>query len=655
MLMRRALSPVWIILLIGSFPTSSLVAQNTVAGNLAAAALADQAGKYGVAAHYYQSALSQAAPDQAAAAWVAEARAALARDYFLLHRYNASLKAAGAALRTPSQLKRSSLAEAYLVVGMDELALNSLSGAIEHLQCALALNPDSGTARLALGDAYARSNRLEEAATAYRAQLKRTPAVADAWYKLGIVYSRLAAQTVANFEARHPGAPVIQRLIAERFLEREDGAQALRVLLPVLRANPRLPDVHADLGLALFSLGHTDEAVEQFEAEVAEDPDSPRAQWGLAEAAVLAGHWQEASARLTALKNSNPNQLQELLESAPSQPLRDAWQKGQLQVPHQADPAARLWATWLDNSGVAVRVASKPADSHDCERLPTVATMTPGRWLSTACYEKLRTGLERRASLTPAQGEKLAEADFRLGDYEASRAAAERLSAQQPGDPWAVEWIGRSYEELAYECFRRLASLNSNSARVYQMLAQLDANRFRWNRAEREYLEAIRLEPNLPDLHLGLGTVYWQAHRWADAERELRITLLLDPASPVANYELGDALVEQHRWGAAVTHLRKAIGNHAVSYRARLDLAQAEAETGSARQAISDLLPVASEDQDGVLHYRLAMLYRMLLETKQAHASLAESERLRRASASKAQLEIQQAEQEARSLQLPSK
>jgi tetratricopeptide (TPR) repeat protein len=246
---------------------------------------------------------------------------------------------------------------------------------------------------------------------------------------------------------------------------------------------------------------------------------------------------------------------------------------------------------------------------------------------------------------------KLAEADFRLGDYEASRAEAERLRNRQQRNAWAAWWLAHSYDALAYACFEKLASINPNSARVHEILAQTDAEHYQWNRAEKEYEEAIRLEPTLPDLHLGLGTAYWQAGQWTEAERELKTTLELNPASAVANYELGDALVEQHQWQAAIPCLQKAIQDEAVAYRARLDLAQAEEETGDARLAIEDLLPVAAQDRVGVLHYRLAILYRKVGEITQAQTALAQSQHLRQDSAQKAQLDVQQAEEEIRGVQ----
>jgi tetratricopeptide (TPR) repeat protein len=267
---------------------------------------------------------------------------------------------------------------------------------------------------------------------------------------------------------------------------------------------------------------------------------------------------------------------------------------------------------------------------------------------------RLFSALERRRAPDSATLAKLAEAEFRLGDYEGSRAAAARLARLQPSNGWAAYWLSRSYEALAYRCFRRLSSMNPNSARVQEMLAQLDASHFHWTQAEKEYQSAIRLAPGLPDLHLGLGTVYWQAGNWAQAEGELESTLKLDPASPVANYELGDCYVEQHRWLAAIPYLRRAVADAAVSYRARLDLAQAEENTGDGRRALQDLLPVANQDHDGVLHYRLALLYRSAGDATLARRALARSEDLRRSSAQTAQHQIQQAEEDLHNLQSSS-
>jgi tetratricopeptide (TPR) repeat protein len=54
--------------------------------------------------------------------------------------------------------------------------------------------------------------------------------------------------------------------------------------------------------------------------------------------------------------------------------------------------------------------------------------------------------------------------------------------------------------------------------------------------AEKEYLKALRLRPDLPDLHLELGQVYANSPRWPKAEAEFRAEAKLQPFEAEAAY-----------------------------------------------------------------------------------------------------------------------
>jgi tetratricopeptide (TPR) repeat protein len=634
----RAVSSLVIVLLVVPF---FAFGQNSISNDLSAAAAAEREGNYAGAVAYYGRVLDklQGQPAQMGV------RVQMAKDYFLLRRYEDSLSVLKPALaQTPGEQSRFG-AGAKLVAGMDELELNQLPSAIEYLRAALGVDPQSGTARLALGDAYARSGRLKDAAREYRTQLRRTPEVADAWYKLGVVYSKLSAETVQEFDQQYPDNPIVSQLHAERLLASGDSAAALRLLIPILRARLDQPDVRADIGTALLNLGRARVAAHEFQAELSQDPESPAALLGLAEAEALQRNWQAVFNPVIHLIRFHPRELRQALEVPPPKTLRQNWQLSR--VPERwADSApGKLISGWLQNSTTGIDLVSQSSDTCASTNVSTDSPATAlGIWLTDGCYRMLSSALEARRHLSDTALAKLAETEFRLGNYDRARAEASILAGRQRSNGWAAYWLARSYDALAYQCFEKLASATHGSPRVQEMLAQMDAARFKWTRAEKEYQSALRLAPGLPDLHLGLGTVYWQAGDWAQAEPELTTTLKLDPASQVASYELGDCYVEQHRWATAIPYLQRALTDPDVSYRARLDLSQAQAETGDGRGAIQELLPVANEDHDGVLHYRLALLYRKFGDSVRARKALARSQELRHASARAAQQQIDSAE-----------
>ncbi len=623
--------------------------QNSAPPELAAAQAVEKAGRYDEAARYYRRFLAAESSPRRSAAMV-EARTGLARAYFMLRRYDASLRVLAALPFENTGSGPALPASAWLVRGLDNLQLNQLPEAVRSLRAALALDPASGTARLALGDALARSGRLEAAAEEYREQLRRTPQVADAWYKLGVVYDQLVGKLSAEFFRQHPPAGLAARLTAEQRLDRGDDWGAARALLPVLQSphpanSAGEPGLHAELGTALLRLGYPNAAAEEFKAEIARDPESFAAWWGMAEVAGLQGQWDDALHLVARLAALNPRELSRHLESPPPPNLRDAWAQRQAALPASLarSAAGRVLAAWFEPGGLPSAPRFLDPATGRCPAPLTEQQRQPGYELSESCYAALRTDLEAGKIRNRRDAAKLLEADYRLGDYEQAWSRARRFrDSLATRSPWASYWLIRSSAALAGQCFDHLAALGSDSPRVHQVLARYYSDHHQFSAARREYETALTEAPDLPDLHLGLGTLYWQEGDWGLAEEQLSKTLQLVPASAVASYELGDSYLQQHRWREAKAWLRAALAEPALAYQARLDLAKAEAGLGEDAAAIADLLALASEDRDGEVHYRLAMLYRQRGQTAKARAAIEASEALRRNSdaAAREQLKV---------------
>jgi Tfp pilus assembly protein PilF len=252
-------------------------------------------------------------------------------------------------------------------------------------------------------------------------------------------------------------------------------------------------------------------------------------------------------------------------------------------------------------------------------------------WQPEGCYRELQLRLSQKGPMSPAERAKLAEADYRLGYYPAARQEAARALRSNAEHGWSTYWLSHSYSQLATQAFLKVTSLNPNSARVHELLAQYYANHFDFAHAKSEYAAALRIEPELPDLHLGLGSIHWALGEWSDAERELRTTLQLSPGSTTARYELGDSLVKQNRWQDALDPLREAAADPKFAVKARMDLAVAEEQSGRVAQAISDLEPAAEDDPTGDVHFLLARLYRKAGDAASARKAQLEFLRLRNA------------------------
>jgi tetratricopeptide (TPR) repeat protein len=561
-----------------------------------------------------------------------EARTQLATAYFLLHRYGESLTT----LRPLRSAETTPIpAQAWSVQGLDELELNQLPEAINSLRHALQENPSSATTRLALGDALARSNRFEEAAKEYERQTKLTSSLPDAWYKLGLAHSQISAK-LAQAKVRPQEQGVEQQLIGEELIAKGDNLNAARLLFRVLRRSPKQPDVHADLGVALLALGYAKAAQDQFRQALTDDPESPSAKLGLAETAALSGDWNEVKKRMEDLSRSEPFEVTRLVQFPPAGLIVDAWNRSRLTPPETfaTSDVGKLWQAWVGGSEIVERIIPEDSEhaSNTCSENKLSTPDSLGLWQTESCYEVLEKRLHILKQPSLADKTKLAEAEYRLGHYQAALRTAGQLHALDARSGWGIYWLSKAHDALAEECFLKVGALNPNSARVHQMLAEHYMKLSDYTKARTEYESAIRLAPESPELHLGLGTVLSRTSNWKEAESELKKTLELVPESDFAHYQLGHAYVQQSLWQPAIEQLRQVPANSTELLSARLDLSQAEAETGETATAVQDLLSVAGLDHDGEVYFRLAPLYRKLGDEAQAREAIEKFKQMRAAS-----------------------
>lgn len=607
---------------------------------------ADQAGDYAAAAKGYQAFLDHVSPTQIRPVEMLELRTRLATLYFLSHEFRESL---GLARTVTSSKSVPVPPQAWVVQGLDQLELNQVPDAIASLRLAVRLNPASGTARLALGDALARSNNLEGAISEFREQLRRTPNEVEAWYKLGLAYAFLTKQTVGQFRERYPKDPLGLQLTAEAAISNGKYTEALSILFGLAESNASEAGLHADLGTALLDLGFPQTAEAQFQQELKGNPHCPEALFGMSIIQSLRGDWSGVASNLASLEGSNPRDLERLLQSSPPVVLREALNNKKVEVPAQftGTSLGSVWTNWLQDSAAGVNLEAPAGEA--CHEVAASNGLEPGNWTSDACYRSLARRLSKTAT-TQASRDKLAEAELRDGDYTAAEAEARRALQASPSDGWAVYWLVQSYDALGYQAFQKLSALNPNSARVHQIMGKYYADKHETAHAVSEFQAALKLSPNLPDLDLGLGTVYWEAGDWDHAEPPLREALQLSPSMLNASYELGDVYVQKRQWELAVRYLRPARDDETLHYKVCLDLSKAEAGLGHTQEAVDDLVPFVAQDPDGEIHYRLGVLYRKLGDKAKADDAFVASTRLRQASLHHGEEVLQTMEKERQAL-----
>jgi tetratricopeptide (TPR) repeat protein len=150
--------------------------------------------------------------------------------------------------------------------------------------------------------------------------------------------------------------------------------------------------------------------------------------------------------------------------------------------------------------------------------------------------------------------------------------------------------------------------------------------------AEKEYLEALRLRPDLPDLHLELGQVYANSAQWPKAEAEFRVETKLQPGKAEAAYRLGAALLQEGKASEALPELKRANELKPEMPETLYSLGKAASLSGDTATAEKSWLKVVELEKNTSLaaqaHFGLAGLYRKQGKAEQARREMQEFQKL---------------------------
>jgi tetratricopeptide (TPR) repeat protein len=177
-----------------------------------------------------------------------------------------------------------------------------------------------------------------------------------------------------------------------------------------------------------------------------------------------------------------------------------------------------------------------------------------------------------------------------------------------------------------------LLATHPDSARAHQALAENYFVLRQMPQAEKEYLEALRLRPELPGLHLELGQVYANSAQWPKAEAEFRAECKLRPGNAEAAYRLGAALLQQGRAHDALPELKRSNELKPDMPETLYSLGKAASLVGESATAEGAWLKVVDLEKSTSLaaqaHFGLAGLYRKQGKSTQAQHEMQEFQKL---------------------------
>ena len=204
--------------------------------------------------------------------------------------------------------------------------------------------------------------------------------------------------------------------------------------------------------------------------------------------------------------------------------------------------------------------------------------------------------------------------------------------AKRPDDPDLLYYIGHAAGLLSKNAIDTLIAAHPDSARAHQALAENYFVLRQMPQAEKEYLEALRLRPELPGLHLELGQVYANTAQWPKAEAEFRAETKVQPGSAEAAYRLGSALLQQGKPHDALVELKRSNGLKPDMPETLYSLGKAaslDGDTATAEQAWSKVVELEKKTALAAqAHFGLAGLYRKQGKTALAQREMQEFQKL---------------------------
>jgi tetratricopeptide (TPR) repeat protein len=228
-------------------------------------------------------------------------------------------------------------------------------------------------------------------------------------------------------------------------------------------------------------------------------------------------------------------------------------------------------------------------------------------------------------------------AQLETGQLRESMMNLQAALEKRPNDPDLLYYRGRASGLLSKQSIDTLLAAYPRSARACQALAENYFVLRQMPEAEKQYQQALELQPDTPNLHLELGQVYAMTSRWPQAEQQFRAEVKLRPGNAEAAYRLGEALLQQGKSRESRKELERADRLQPQMPETLYAMGKAAALDGDAAASEKAWINLLGIEKEGPLaaqaHFGLAGLYRKQGKTAEAQQQMREFQKLQAASA----------------------
>ncbi|HZQ20503.1 MAG TPA: tetratricopeptide repeat protein [Terriglobales bacterium] len=259
----------------------------------------------------------------------------------------------------------------------------------------------------------------------------------------------------------------------------------------------------------------------------------------------------------------------------------------------QVNVALRMDPNNLDLLYVLYRVHLELGQK-DTQKLTTKFSESPRVWQLAADQWNLAGDKERAASLNK-------EAQARLPDLEERR--------NTPDDE--LFWSAEEHEKAARDAAEKLAQMAPQSARSFQIQAEMLTEQLRFEDAVENYQKALELKADVPELRVSLGDILLRLNRPAEALQQYDLELEQWPNEWVVYFHKGLAYMQLNEEDQALRSFMYARRSEVAIPELHQQLGRLFLRMHKFGQAIAELtLFLGTRPFDPVGHYLLMLAYR---------------------------------------------
>jgi tetratricopeptide (TPR) repeat protein len=182
----------------------------------------------------------------------------------------------------------------------------------------------------------------------------------------------------------------------------------------------------------------------------------------------------------------------------------------------------------------------------------------------------------------------------------------------------------------AFEQFKHIQEQDPSSVAAHILTGEALDGLHRTEEAIQEFQAAAKAAPTDPNIHFGIGYLYWRLRRYDEAKASLQEELVIDPGNGQALAYLGDIAMKENDPKKALSYLEQAARLRKDLRIVYLDMGTVLTTLERYADAIAALLHAERLDPSQPdAHYRMARIYQKMGNTAEAQREFAKVSKLR--------------------------